>query len=152
MSTNAQLPTKDQAEQAYAYQAKEVHTPAFFQKLASHGIRPRTHAESAQLLEMGAVLAQKEEAGQYKTAANAIDETENPFLTHALNELTGGPQLSPNALDSQIFKSAAELVTDNPVARNAALIFGHLANGGQLAPAAAPPAKTAAETPAQPAK
>jgi len=127
--SGTQIPTKAQAEQAYAYMLDEIHVPAFFEKLASNGIEARNEAESKQLLQLGAVLAQRETAGAEKTAKDG-----NPFLAHVLNRLepTGPAQVAN--VSASVKRGSDELVRTNELTKNAALIYAHAVSGGELAP------------------
>jgi len=123
MSTN--LPTQDQALQAQSYMLDRIHVPAFFEKLAAHGVEPRNDAEAKQLLQLGAVLAEAAQQGQVKQAS-----AENPFLTDMLQRFA--PQSAPN-VDDYVKQSADQLVGESELARNAALIYAHTVSGGELA-------------------
>ena len=122
------LPTKEAAEQAYSYMVDEIHVPAFFEKLASHGIKPNTDEEAAQLLELGAVLAQAEAAGQVKQAQEQGEG--NPFLNHVLDRLR--PQQTPD-IGAAVKQAAAQLASTSDLAKTAALVYAHAASGGELA-------------------
>lgn len=125
MSTT--LPTQEQASQAYSYMIDQIHVPAFFEKLAANGIEPRNQSEAKQLLQLGAVLANAESDGRVKQASQ-----ENQFLSHCLDKLNGNQQ--PD-VDSIVKQSADKLVSDNELAKTAALVYAHAASGGELAPA-----------------
>ena len=126
------LPTQKQAQEAVQFMAEQVYGPAFFEKLAAHGVRPNNTAEARQLLTLGATLEQAEASGLYKTAA----EAENPFLAHVTDRLSGAlsqHQAAPN-------QQAQSLVHQDPLMKAAALIYAHVAAGGETtsdAPAAA---------------
>jgi hypothetical protein len=131
------LPTEQQAIEAQSFMSQEIYGPALFDKLASYNVRPRTQAEAAQFLKLASELADKEARGLYKTAAQAQAEVGNPFLAHCLGQL-GINAPSPAAMGGQLEKDAAEFVAQNPIAKNAALVYAHLLAGGQVeAPAAA---------------
>jgi hypothetical protein len=76
------LPTLEQAQQASAFMVDQIHVPAFFEKLAANGIAPRTQVEAQQLLQLGAVLADREQ----KTVDKAANDG-NPFLAKVLEKL-----------------------------------------------------------------
>jgi len=105
-----------------------VHVPAFFEKLASLGIQPKTQAEATQLLQLGAVLAQAEADGQTKQAQDG-----NPFLNHVLQRATGRPQ-GVN-IDQMIKNSADSMIAadDDGLAQTASLVYAHAVTGGELA-------------------
>jgi len=121
------LPTVEQASQAQAYMLEQIHVPAFFEKLAANGIEPRNEAEAQQLLQLGAVLGEAKAQGQVKSAG----EAENPLLTSLLSE--HAPQQPARDVDAFVKENADKLVANSELARNAALVYGHAAMGGELA-------------------
>lgn len=125
-----QLPTKEQATQAYSYMLDEIHAPAFFEKLAANGLEPRNEAEAKQLLQLGAILGQQETTTAEKTAKDG-----NPFLSHVLDKLDpAGNHSGPVQYDARIKQGSDELIRTSDTAKTAALIYAHAANGGELAP------------------
>ena len=130
------LPTNEQAREACAFMAQEIHVPAFFEKLAAHGIEPKSEAEAQQLLQLGGTLHQAEQRGQYKTAATQAQEQGNPFLDYVLEKLQSA-QPSSEQVENHVKQAATTLTSDNDLARTAALVYGHVLNGGELAPVAA---------------
>jgi hypothetical protein len=104
----------------------QIHVPAFLEKLASYGIQPRNRAEVKQMIQLGAVLAEAEDTGRIKSA----QDTENPFLTHLLQNAM--PKYATD-VDAAIATSAAQLVQSNDLAKTAALIYGHIVGGGEIA-------------------
>ena len=120
------LPTKEQAAQAHSFMVDQIHVPAFFEKLASNGLRSRTKAEQQQLLQLGAVLVHAEANGQTKTA----QDKGNPFLSHVLGQLAQSQQ--PD-VDAMIKKTADQLIGDSELAKTAALVYAHTVAGGELA-------------------
>jgi uncharacterized protein (UPF0210 family) len=131
MTQEALLPTVGQATEACDFMASQVHAPAFFEKLASHNIRPRNDAEVQQLLQLGAMLHQAELQGQYKMAADARNEQENPFLAHAIGQAQ--QVIAPLQATEQVKQAALSAVQADPTTKAAALIYGHVANGGDVA-------------------
>lgn len=129
------LPTKQAAVESEAWLAENAHAPALFEKLSSaYGIRPRNQTEARQLLQMGATLAAKHRAGQYKTAAEAKEEEPNPFLGHALGALSVAETPAATRYQESYIKQAAlELVRSNPIAKTAGLVYGHALQGGEFA-------------------
>jgi gamma-glutamyl phosphate reductase len=124
-----QLPTTEQADQAYAYMLDKIHVPAFLEKLAANGIQPRSDAEAQQLLQLGAVLAQKEVETAEKTAQDG-----NSFLTHVLAK--HGVQAGATTvadIDSYVKQGADAIIANDDIALNAALIYQHTVTGGKLA-------------------
>jgi hypothetical protein len=129
----AAMPTVSQANEAAAWMASEVHTPAFFDKLASYGIRPRTQAEADQLMQLGAVLQQAEFDGRYKSASVAAQEQANPFLSHVLGRLASTTQPTSVQVDASIKQAALKVASLDPIAKTAALVYNYALNGGELA-------------------
>ena len=127
MST--QLPTRDQAIQAQSFMIDQIHVPAFLEKLAGYGIQPRNRAEVKQLIQLGAVLAEAEDSGRIKSA----QDTENPFLSALLKNAMPKQASHTPDLDTAIAGTAARLVQSNELAKTAALIYGHVAGGGDIA-------------------
>lgn len=120
--------TQEQVDAALSQLTEQVHLPVFFQKLAAHGITPNTQTEAAQLVELGAMLSHAEAAGQYKTAAAATQEAENPFLKYAAN------MISPNVGPAPAELAAAAVQNDD-LLKTAALIYGHVLAGGAVSDA-----------------
>lgn len=120
------IPTQEQAAQAQSFMIDQIHVPAFLEKLAANGIQPRNNGEVKQLLQLGAVLAQAEANGQIKSA----EERGNPFLSHCLTRLA--PKAPKVDMDTAIKMSADQLVANSQLAKTAALIYGHVAAGGEV--------------------
>jgi len=118
------LPTQEQAQQAHSYMVDQIHVPAFFEKLAANGLEPRNEAEAQQLLQLGAILGHAEAEGRVKQAQDG-----NPFLTHVLGEFDQPGSVDVNAL---VKKSADELIGSSELAKTAALVYAHVATGGEL--------------------
>lgn len=121
--SNEFKPTQKQAEEAMAFLGNEIEAPAFFTRLAEHGIQPRTQKEAEQLYEIGLGL-QGAQTGQTKVA-----EDDNPFLTEALNRVNPAANIPKEEMESYA-KAAAEQL---PLAKAAALVYAHCAQGGELA-------------------
>ena len=126
------LPTESQAKEAQVFMAAEVVAPAFFEKLASYDIRPRNEAEAQQLLQLGASLYAVEQQGQYKTAAAQSNEQGNPFLDLALQQLTPAQRPTPQQFEGQLKQAALQVVQNDAIAKQAALVYAHCAAGGQV--------------------
>jgi hypothetical protein len=73
------------------------------------------------------VLAEAEDSGRIKNAA----EAENPFLAYLLKGAM--PKQASVDLNTAIAHSAANLVQQNELAKTAALIYGHVVGGGDIA-------------------
>lgn len=123
------LPTRDQAIQAQSYMIDQIHVPAFLEKLASYGIQPRNRAEVKQMIQLGAVLAEAEDSGRIKSA----QDEENPFLAHLLKNAMPKQASANTDLDTAVAYDAAQLVQTNELAKTAALIYGHVVGGGEIA-------------------
>lgn len=130
MSATVTLPTEEQAKEACAFMAAEVYAPAFFEKLATHGIAPRNRAEAEQLLQLAALLDRAESQGQYKSAADVAQEQENPFLSSVLARFEA---TTPQDDDDAIKEAALQAVQSDEVVKAAALVFNHVMAGGALA-------------------
>lgn len=134
--------TKEQADASYAYMSNEIDANAFFEKLASFGVRWETQADMEALYKQGLILKDLEDRGQLKQAGlqPQPQTRDNPFFAASLQRLTklaGAVINTPEAEDAMLKQAALELVRSNELARNAALIFTHVANGGQVVDAAA---------------
>jgi hypothetical protein len=116
-------PTKKQAEEAVAFLNDEIIAPAYFTRLAEHGIQPRTEKEAQQLYQIGMAL-KGAQTNQTKAASD-----DNPFLVEALNRINPTANL-PAAEMEEYAKAAAEQL---PLAKAAALVYAHIAQGGELA-------------------
>ena len=122
---DANLPTAEQADLARDYMTNQIHVPAFVEKLASHNITPKSDAELTQLLQLGAVLHEAEAQGRTKQAG------ENPFLTAVLERFKPAQAVDT---DAHVKQSADGLISKQELAKTAALVYAHVANGGELAP------------------
>jgi hypothetical protein len=143
MSTELALPTEEQAKESYAYMAQEIYAPAFFEKLAAQDIRPQNEKEAQQLLQLGDELAAAEAQGLHKASADAGDG-DNPFLTHALNRVRG-VSAAAVAPEDRIKHAGAQLAHQDTIAKNAALIYGHMLQGGEITSAEQPAEKAPKE-------
>ena len=105
-------------EEAFAEMHSKVHTPAFFSKLASFDLAPRTEEEEEMLILIGQQFISGREAGLVKESA----APENEFLSEALQELNS--YLTPQ--DAQT-KAAAidQFVADVPEMKTAVLTLEH---------------------------
>jgi uncharacterized protein with NAD-binding domain and iron-sulfur cluster len=127
--TQTILPTEAQAREASDYLSQEYFMPTLFTKLANaYNIRPTTKTDMANLLQLGDYLAAAESSGQLAQA----DEP-NPFLAHALQKAAqlATPARSPQD-EAAAEQVAKQLVSQDPLAKTAALLYGYCAAGGQL--------------------
>jgi hypothetical protein len=93
--------------------ATAVYAPAFFDKLAGHGVHPANETERAQLLELAALLRENDWSPPTKTASTKG----NAFLGHCLNELQTAARSQPATLKT----AALHGVRQNPALKAAAL-------------------------------
>ena len=99
-------------DQAYQLLHQRVDAPVFFNKLAAHGIRPRTDEEAQRMLELGYKLHAAHTAQQQKTAG--ARDVLSAIETAVDQQLTQQGLLQPN---QEIFKVAAEAAQDNELAQ-----------------------------------
>ncbi len=126
MSENTEFrPTVKQAEEALAFISQELDGPAYFARLAEHGIEPRTQKEAEQLFEIGVALSGAAQDGQLKQAAEGGD---NAFLSEALNRLNPLANVPQEQLDAYSKEAAEKL----PLAKAAAMVYAHMLNGGEI--------------------
>jgi hypothetical protein len=87
------------------------------------------------------MLQQAEEQGTFKSAGAKSTEG-NSFLAHAIEKLAGtSQQPDPATLDKQMLDGAVALVKESPLIKNAALVYAHAVQGGELAEDEAPAEK-----------
>jgi hypothetical protein len=114
---------KEAAEQAYATIVTQLAAPYFFEKLAAHGIAPRTEGEAAEMWAAAHKLHVLYTTEQEKTAAAQAGELQavNQQLDVALAAAgfgTGAPAANSNA---DIFKEAAVFAAEQPEIADAVL-------------------------------
>jgi len=88
---------------------EKVAQPAFFQKLASHGIVPQTIEEAQALLDMGARAIEHIQQGQAKVAAA---QTSLIMRAHQGLQDLSRPNVDP--ADAAAVKIASQLVKNDP--------------------------------------
>ena len=88
------------AEQAYATIVTELAAPRFFEKLAAHGIGPRSESEAAEMWSLASKLHELYTAEQEKAAAAQVSS-----LTAANKQLDG--VLAAAGLRGQVKQSSA---------------------------------------------
>ena len=127
MSENNEFrPNVKQAEEAMAFLSQEIDGPAYFARLAEHGIEPRTQKEAEQLFEVGLLLDGAAQDGQLKQASAGGD---NAFLNEALRRLNPMADVPQEQLEAYSKEAAEKL----PLAKAAALVYAHMLNGGEVA-------------------
>jgi hypothetical protein len=103
------------AEQAYGTIVAQLAAPYFFEKLAAHGIQPRTEKEAAEMWDAASKLHLLFTAEQEKTAAarasgmTALNAQLDSMLTAA--GLGGSPDVPEK---SAAFKQAAVVAAEQP--------------------------------------
>lgn len=117
-ATNTQLRPED----AYNILVAEVHAPVFFNKLASvYNITPQSEEEAHSLLMLAAKLRNAQEQDNTKKAAvrgNFYNEALRD-LSNVLGDNTNQFQTSDNV------KKAAAVAAQNPLVREAAVVFAN---------------------------
>ena len=130
MST-ATKPTKSEAALAFQFMADEVHTPAFFEKLASYGVHPTSEADARQLITLGEQLYALAEQGQLKSAS--ANDQGNPFLQNMINKLASATAPSAEQVDAQMKQAAYDIARTDVTAKTAALLYNYVLQGGEVA-------------------
>jgi hypothetical protein len=113
---------KEAAEQAYATVVSQIAAPYFFEKLAAHGIAPRSEDEAAEMWSAAHKLHVLYTAEQEKTAAAQAGElaSVNSQLDAAL--AAAGLAAPGRAADTVAgFKEAAAVAAARPEIANAVL-------------------------------
>lgn len=113
---------KEAAEQAYATVVSQLAAPYFFEKLAAHGIAPRTEGEAAEMWAAAHKLHVLYTAEQEKTAAAQAGELQavNQQLDVALAAAGFGSGSATNS-NGDIFKEAAAVAAEQPEIADAVL-------------------------------
>jgi MFS superfamily sulfate permease-like transporter len=120
-------------EEAYNVLVAQVHAPVFFNKLASvYNITPQSPAEARELLLLAGQLRNAHEQDATKQASargNFYAEARND-LNNALTQ--NGFQIQPIAEEDGAVKRAAADAVQNPLIKEAAVVFSnHLAQALQ---------------------
>ena len=110
------VPTKEQAEQAYAVLFDKVAGDVFFHRLAAHGITPKSEKEAHDLLQINAMLASAEQQ-QQKTGGDSR-------FGGTLQRLAGTLGFRPEdtELNHGIKVAAEELFADPEIYRSVACL------------------------------
>lgn len=109
------------AEQAYNTIVSELAAPYFFEKLAAHGIQPRSEKEAADMWAAATKLHVLYTADQEKTAAASATNME--AVNSRLDEMlaAAGYGAAPVAEKSAAFKQAADVAAEQPEIAKAVL-------------------------------
>lgn len=113
---------KEAAEQAYATVVSQIAAPYFFEKLAAHGIAPRSEDEAAEMWSAAHKLHVLYTAEQEKTAAAQVGELAN--VNHQLDAALAAAGLAApagTADQAAVFKEAAAVAAEQPEIANAVL-------------------------------
>lgn len=109
-------------EDAYNVLVAQVHAPVFFEKLARvYGIRPRNQEEARDILTMAGELRNAHEQHGTKAAAAASNFYGNARRDLAKALTTQG--FAPLVDERETVKQAAAAAVQNPLIREAALVF-----------------------------
>lgn len=98
--------TQEQVAAAQETLYSEVYVPAFFEKLAEFGIRPKTEAEADKYLMIGAQLQELYVADQKQAGAKNVDSLDK-YITE-LNGHMKAAGLSPAVTVDPVASKAAE--------------------------------------------
>lgn len=111
---------KAAADSAVEFIAERVYGPAYFEKLASYGIVPKTDDDARYLLALGHELAEKAET--QKAAAAKTPAGPNAFLKAAYDSLRGTEAVAQDH-DARLLLAAIKTAAAKPELQNAALLF-----------------------------
>jgi hypothetical protein len=109
------------AQQAYETIVSELAAPYFFEKLAAHGIQPRSEKEAADMWAAATKLHVLYTAEQEKAAAASATNLE--AINGRLDEMlaAAGIGTAPVAEKSAAFKQAADVAAEQPEIAKAVL-------------------------------
>lgn len=100
---------------------EQIYVPTFFQKMAEHGVQPRTAAEAGQLLRIGHQLLVKHSQEQHKQAAatgSFLDQLEQELAGETGQGSTG---YQPAAATHPLIKQSADQLAGHPQLAHAVL-------------------------------
>jgi hypothetical protein len=110
---------KEAAEQAYATIVAELAAPYFFEKLAAHGIQPRSEGEAAEMWSAASKLHVLYTAEQEKAAAA---QASNLAATNKqLDEMLAAAGLGGTGEKAAAFGGAANVAAEQPAIAQAVL-------------------------------
>jgi hypothetical protein len=112
---------KEAAEQAYATIVAELAAPYFFEKLAAHGIAPRTEGEAAEMWSAASKLHVLYTAEQEKAAAAQASEL--AATNQQLDAMLAAAGLGGTVEKAAAFGGAANVAADQPEIAQAVLVL-----------------------------
>lgn len=107
------------AEQAYATIVTELAAPHFFEKLAAHGIAPRSESEAAEMWSAASKLHVLYTAEQEKAAAAQVSSLS--AANKQLDEVLAAAGLGGHAEKSSAYAGAADVAAATPAIAQAVL-------------------------------
>lgn len=114
-------------EEAYNVLVAQVHAPVFFEKLARvYGVQPQTAEEARELLLIAGQLRNAHEQQAVKSAS-----ARGNFLAEArrdLDNVLAQQGFNPVVENETTVKQAAAEAVQNPLIKEAALVFNHYIN------------------------
>lgn len=110
---------KEAAEQAYATIVAELAAPYFFEKLAAHGIAPRTESEATEMWSAASKLHVLYTAEQEKAAAAQASEL--AATNQQLDEMLAAAGLGGTVEKAAAFNGAASVAAEQPEIAQAVL-------------------------------
>jgi hypothetical protein len=110
---------KEAADQAYATIVTQLAAPHFFEKLAAHGVDPRTEKEAAELWSLGHKLHVLYSAEQEKAAAAQVSGLS--AANKQLDAVLAAAGLGPAVEKAAGYNATAVAAADAPEIANAVL-------------------------------
>jgi hypothetical protein len=110
---------KQAAEQAYATIVAELAAPYFFEKLAAHGVAPRSEQEASEMWSIANKLHVLYTAEQEKAAAAQVSGLS--AASQQLDAVLAAAGLSGTVEKVAAFKGAADVAAEQPAIANAVL-------------------------------
>jgi hypothetical protein len=110
---------KQAAEQAYATIVAELAAPYFFEKLAAHGVAPRSEQEASEMWSIANKLHVLYTAEQEKAAAAQVSGLS--AANQRLDAVLAAAGLSGPVEKVAAFKGAADVAAEQPAIANAVL-------------------------------
>jgi hypothetical protein len=115
--------SKQAVDQAYGTIVAELAAPYFFEKLAAHGVAPRSEQEAAEMWELANKLHVLYTAEQEKSAAAQVSgwANANAQLDQVLTATGRGRQ--PATTKAASFNDVASVAANDPKIANAVLVL-----------------------------
>jgi hypothetical protein len=116
---------KQAVDQAYGTIVSELAAPYFFEKLAAHGVSPRSEQEAAEMWELANKLHVLYTAEQEKAAAAQVSgwANANAQLNQVLAATGLGGQATAPVEKTAAFRGVADVAADDPKIANAVLVL-----------------------------